>query len=117
MVRVFVFESNVKCERVRTFMLPSATVIGEGLGLCCPSLSLCEHPFQPDRMSIAQISASAPHVFGYCVVRIFILLSLISGNHPQKGTPEPLQIGPGMVRLKNRRSPLTIDCFQLRLSG
>jgi hypothetical protein len=104
---------------VRTNMLPSATVIGEGW----PENGVYPLCGQPGRTISAQTGkirrayGGPPPVFGYCVLRMYFLLSLISGNHPQKGTPEPLQIGPGMVRLKSQTAPLARHYFQLPLGG
>src|ERR1039457_591763 len=97
-VMVRVFPVNVEFDRVRTIMLPSDTRIGEGRGAGgrLRSVSLRGHPLQPHRTILAQTGrirpayCRAPRVFGYSVFRMLFLLSSISGNHPQKGTPEPL---------------------------
>jgi hypothetical protein len=110
-------------------MLPSATVIGEFTGMVFTPAGFSffsgvdlSQP-QPDKTITAQTGKirparrSEPQQFAYCVLRINLLLSSISGNHPQKGTPEPLQIGPGMVQLKHRLAPLALHRVQLRLGG
>src|ERR1022692_4057817 len=125
-VRTFVLaleSSFTSGEFVRTTMLPPDTRIGEGRGATGLCIGLRGHALQPDRPIAVQTGrirpayCRRPRVFGSCVFRIFLLLSLIGGNHTQKGRPEPLESCSKVGRLKGPPAPTTLDCFQLPLGS